>query len=83
MGLAPVVGSMPPMGPLIKNADDLWKMLAFIRSRYDDDPAYKSEPLLRSSSRCFSSRCFALVTTMNRDKGTSRDRRVRMQRLCE
>ncbi len=41
MGFAPVVGPMPPMGPLIENSDDLWKILAFIRSRYDDDPAYK------------------------------------------
>ena len=41
MGLAPVVGPMPPMGPLIANSDDLWKILTFIRSRYDDDPAYK------------------------------------------
>lgn len=41
MGLAPVVGPMPPMGPIIKSSDDLWKILAFVRSRYDDDPAYK------------------------------------------
>lgn len=40
-GLAAVVGPMPPMGSIISNADDLWKMLAFIRSRYDGDPAYK------------------------------------------
>jgi mono/diheme cytochrome c family protein len=40
-GLAAVVGPMPPMGPIIKNADDLWKILAFIRSRYDGDPGYK------------------------------------------
>lgn len=39
--LAAAVGPMPPMGPLIKNSEDLWKMLAFIRSRYDGDPAYK------------------------------------------
>ena len=50
MGLAPVVGPMPPMGPIIKSSDDLWKILAFVRSRYDDDPAYKFEPRLRSSS---------------------------------
>ena len=40
-GLAPTVGPMPPMESIIKNSDDLWKMLAFIRSRYDGDPAYK------------------------------------------
>lgn len=40
-GLAAVVGPMPPMGPIIKNSDDLWKILAFIRSRYDGDPGYK------------------------------------------
>lgn len=34
-------GPMPPMGPLVKNSDDLWKILAFVRSRYDGDPAYK------------------------------------------
>jgi hypothetical protein len=32
---------MPAMGPIIKNSDDLWKILAFVRSRYDGDPAYK------------------------------------------
>jgi mono/diheme cytochrome c family protein len=40
-GLAAVVGPMPPMGPIIKNSDDIWKILAFIRSRYDGDPGYK------------------------------------------
>ena len=35
------VGPMPPMGSIVKNSDDLWKMLAFVRSRYDGDPAYK------------------------------------------
>lgn len=40
-GLAAPVGPMPPMGPIIKNSDDLWKILAFIRSRYDGDPGYK------------------------------------------
>ena len=36
-----VVGPMPPMGGIIKNADDLWKLLTFIRSKYNGDPAYK------------------------------------------
>jgi hypothetical protein len=40
-GLINAAGPMPPMGPIIKNSDDLWKILAFIRSRYDSDPAYK------------------------------------------
>jgi mono/diheme cytochrome c family protein len=36
-----VVGPMPPMGTIIKNSDDLWKIIAFIRAHYDGDPAYK------------------------------------------
>jgi mono/diheme cytochrome c family protein len=40
-GLINAAGPMPSMGPMIKNSDDLWKILAFIRSRYDGDPAYK------------------------------------------
>ena len=36
-----VVGPMPPMGTIVKSADDLWKMLAFIRAHYSGDPAYK------------------------------------------
>lgn len=38
-----VVGPMPPFGGIIKNADDLWKIIAFIRSKYSPnaDPAYK------------------------------------------
>jgi mono/diheme cytochrome c family protein len=40
-GLINTAGPMPPMGPIIKNSDDLWKILTFIRSRYDSDPAYK------------------------------------------
>jgi mono/diheme cytochrome c family protein len=36
-----VVGPMPPFGAIIKNADQLWKILAFIRSHYNGDPAYK------------------------------------------
>jgi mono/diheme cytochrome c family protein len=40
-GLINAAGPMPPMGPIIKNSDDLWKILVFIRSHYDGDPAYK------------------------------------------
>lgn len=38
-----VVGPMPPFGALIKSTDDLWKIIAFIRSKYspDADPHYK------------------------------------------
>jgi len=36
-----VVGPMPPFGAIVKNSDDLWKILAFVRSHYDGDPAYK------------------------------------------
>ncbi len=38
-----VVGPMPPFGAIVKSADDLFKMFAFVRSRYSAsaDPAYK------------------------------------------
>ncbi len=36
-----VVGPMPPFGAIIPNADELWKVITFIRSRYSGDPAYK------------------------------------------
>ena len=36
-----VVGPMPPFGEIIKNSDDLWKIFAFVRSKYSGDPAYK------------------------------------------
>jgi mono/diheme cytochrome c family protein len=38
-----VVGPMPPFGALIKSGDELWKILAFVRSKYspDADPKYK------------------------------------------
>ena len=41
IGRENVVGPMPPFGAIIKNADDLWKILAFVRSKYNGDPAYK------------------------------------------
>jgi mono/diheme cytochrome c family protein len=40
-GRESVVGPMPPFGTIVKNSDDLWKILAFVRSRYSGDPAYK------------------------------------------
>lgn len=36
-----VVGPMPPFSTIVKNADDLWKILVFVRSKYNGDPAYK------------------------------------------
>lgn len=36
-----VVGPMMPFGTIIQNADDLWKILAFIRSKYSGDPGHK------------------------------------------
>jgi cytochrome c peroxidase len=36
-----VVAPMPPMGPLFTSADDLWKVITFIRSAYNGDPKYK------------------------------------------
>jgi hypothetical protein len=36
-----VVAPMPPFGGAIKSADDLWKILTFVRSKYDGDPSYK------------------------------------------
>jgi mono/diheme cytochrome c family protein len=38
-----VVGPMPPFGGIIKNSDELWKILTFVRSKYSPnaDPKYK------------------------------------------
>ncbi|HMK87122.1 MAG TPA: c-type cytochrome [Steroidobacteraceae bacterium] len=36
-----VVGPMPPMGAIVKSADDLWKLITFIRAHYNGDPSYK------------------------------------------
>jgi mono/diheme cytochrome c family protein len=41
VGRENVVGPMPPFGTIIKSSDDLWKILAFVRSKYSGDPAYK------------------------------------------
>ena len=41
IGRENVVGSMAPFGPIIKSSDDLWKILAFVRSKYSGDPAHK------------------------------------------
>ena len=38
IGMENVVGPMPPFGPLIKSDDELWKIIAFIRSVYDGEP---------------------------------------------
>ena len=40
-GRESVVGSMMPFGGIIKSADDLWKIIAFVRSRYSGDPSHK------------------------------------------
>jgi mono/diheme cytochrome c family protein len=39
-----VVGPMPPFGAIVKNADDLFKIIAFIRAHYSGDPPYKYGP---------------------------------------
>ena len=38
-----VVGPMPPFGAIVKSSDDLFKILAFVRSKYSEsaDPKYK------------------------------------------
>lgn len=37
-----VVGPMPPFGEIIESSDHLWKILAFVRSIYNDDPTKKT-----------------------------------------
>lgn len=34
-----VVGPMPPHGEIVKSADDLWKIITFIRANYRGDPS--------------------------------------------
>jgi mono/diheme cytochrome c family protein len=41
IGRESIVGPMAPFGAIIKSADDLWKMLTFVRSKYSGDPAHK------------------------------------------
>jgi mono/diheme cytochrome c family protein len=41
IGRENVVGPMPPFDAIIKSSDDLWKIFAFVRSRYNGDPGYK------------------------------------------
>jgi mono/diheme cytochrome c family protein len=36
-----VVGAMPPMGPIVKTDEDLWHILAFVRSNYHGAPECK------------------------------------------
>jgi mono/diheme cytochrome c family protein len=40
-GLENVVAPMPPFGTTIQTADDLWKIITFVRSAYHGDPKYK------------------------------------------
>lgn len=37
-----VVGPMPPFGELVPTTDDVWKMIAFIRSVYRGDPSRRN-----------------------------------------
>jgi mono/diheme cytochrome c family protein len=36
-----VVGDMPAMGPVVKTDDELWRILAFVRSNYHGSPSCK------------------------------------------
>ena len=37
-----VVGPMPPFGEIIESSEQLWKIIAFVRSIYNDDPSKKT-----------------------------------------
>jgi hypothetical protein len=39
-----VVGPMPPFGAIIKSSDDLWRIIAFIRSVNPDSLKKADEP---------------------------------------
>ena len=41
--LVNVQGPMPPMGPLIKSDDQLWKIITWIRSAYTGPPEHKEQ----------------------------------------
>jgi mono/diheme cytochrome c family protein len=41
-GMESVVAPMPPVGQLVDSADNLWKIIAFIRSIYTGDPSRKN-----------------------------------------
>ena len=41
VGMEHVVGPMPPMGAIVPTADDLWKIITFIRSKYTGSPGAK------------------------------------------
>jgi mono/diheme cytochrome c family protein len=41
-GMENVVAPMPPVGQLVDSADNLWKIIAFIRSIYTGDPSRKN-----------------------------------------
>src|ERR1700677_1507608 len=55
-GLITTAGPMPSMGPMIKNSDDLWKILAFIRPTSARVTSSRSTVMPRSlrSMRCIS-----------------------------
>jgi len=40
-GMENVVGPMPPMGQVVQTDDDLWRILAFVRSNYHGAPECK------------------------------------------
>lgn len=40
-GMENVVGPMPPMGGVVKTGDDLWRILAWVRSKYSGAPECK------------------------------------------
>jgi mono/diheme cytochrome c family protein len=41
-GMENVVAPMPPVGQLVKSDEDLWKIIAFIRSVYTGDPSRRN-----------------------------------------
>jgi mono/diheme cytochrome c family protein len=45
-----VVGPMPPFGKIIKKSDDLWKVIAFIRSKNPSSQKHESDPPQETSA---------------------------------